>query len=170
MLDIFQQLIGKVTRFGTIARQKVADDPGCRKARGRLTNYRIACAQRVPKSTTGDARKVEKSASELNYIPNLTAGTFSSNVSKLVAVIVPNLSNSIFADTFQALADVLRPEGYEMLIGHSDYDLEKEETLVRTYLLRQADVIVWTGHIHSADARKLLTAANVPIVGMWSLS
>lgn len=114
--------------------------------------------------------KVVRAASELNYIPNLAAGTLSTNASHLVAVILPNMSNSIFADTLQSISDSLRDSGYQLLVGYSDNSPELEESLVRTFLSRRADAIVLTGHVHSSDTNALLKSADVPIVEMWSLS
>ena len=113
--------------------------------------------------------KVRKAAEELAYIPNFAAGTLSSNVSHMVGVIVPNMSNSIFAETLQSIANALRPSGYNLLIGHSDYSLEQEEMLLRTFLSRRADAIVLTGCSHSDGTRAMLKAAGVPTVEMWSL-
>ena len=114
--------------------------------------------------------KVRKAADELSYIPNLVAGMLASNVSNMVAVIVPNLSNSIFADTLQSIAAVLRPQGYHLLIGHCDYSSEQEEELLRTFLSRRADAVVLTGLSHSEGTRALIRSSRVPTVEMWSVT
>ncbi len=114
--------------------------------------------------------KVVQAAKQLDYIPNLAAGTLSTNASHLVAVILPNMSNSIFADTLQSISDSLRDSGYQLLVGYSDNSPELEESLVRTFLSRRADAIVMTGHMHSDETNTLLRRAGVPIVEMWSLN
>jgi len=118
----------------------------------------------------GTMEKVVRAAKQLDYIPNLAAGTLSTNASHLVAVILPNMSNSIFADTLQSISDSLRDSGYQLLVGYSDNSPELEESLVRTFLSRRADAIVMTGHVHSEETNTLLGRAGVPIVEMWSLN
>lgn len=118
----------------------------------------------------GTRQKVVEAAQRLDYIPNLAAGTLATNASHLVAVILPNLSNSIFADTLQSISDSLRDSGYQLLVGYSDNSPEIEESLVRTFLSRRADAIVLTGHMHSEHTNALLRSADIPIVEMWSVS
>ena len=115
-------------------------------------------------------QKVVDAAQRLDYIPNLAAGTLATNASHLVAVILPNLSNSIFADTLQSISDSLRDSGYQLLVGYSDNSPQIEESLVRTFLSRRADAIVLTGHMHSEHTNALLKNADIPIVEMWSVS
>ncbi len=115
-------------------------------------------------------QKVVDAARQLDYIPNLAAGTLATNASHLVAVILPNMSNSIFADTLQSISDSLRDSGYQLLVGYSDNSPELEESLVRTFLSRRADAIVLTGHVHSDQTNALLKSAAIPIVEMWSLN
>ncbi len=114
--------------------------------------------------------KVARAAKELAYIPNFAAGTLSSDISRIIAVIVPNMSNSIFADTLQSIANSLRPAGYNLLIGSNDYSLELEEDLVRTFLSRRVDALVLTGHLHSEETRSLIKGSGVPTVEMWSIT
>ena len=118
----------------------------------------------------GTREKVVQAATELDYIPNLAAGTLATNASHLVAVILPNMSNSIFADTLQSISDSLRNSGYQLLVGYSDNSPDLEESLVRTFLSRRADAIVLTGHVHNPQTQALLKRADVPIVEMWSLN
>ena len=118
----------------------------------------------------GTRQKVVEAAQRLDYIPNLAAGTLATNASHLVAVILPNLSNSIFADTLQSISDSLRDSGYQLLVGYSDNSPEIEESLVRTFLSRRVDAIVLTGHMHSKHTNALLESGEIPIVEMWSVS
>ena len=52
-------------------------------------------------------RRVEEAVDRLGYVPNLAAGTLASLKSRLVAVIVPTLRSSVYADTIQGLSDEL---------------------------------------------------------------
>ena len=52
-------------------------------------------------------RAVRDAIDRLGYVPNLTAGSLASNRSRIVAVIVPTIANSIFAETVGGLAKAL---------------------------------------------------------------
>lgn len=109
-------------------------------------------------------------ADEMGYIPNFAAGMLSSHVSQMIAVIVPNLANSIFATTLQEIGEGVREAGYQLLVACNDYSLAREEDLVRTFLSRGADAIVLTGHLHTPETRKILSKAGIPVIEMWSVS
>ncbi len=124
-----------------------------------------------PDRVAPDTRKrVERAIRSLRYVPNLAAGTLASSRSRIVAVIVPNMSNSVFAETLQGLSDILRKADYHLLIGNSGYSLGEEQSLVTTFLARRPDGIVLTGYTHTQRTVQMLRAARIPVVEMWNLS
>ncbi len=114
-------------------------------------------------------RAVNLAIEKLGYLPNRTAGSLRSNRSNMIAVLVPNISHSAFAETLQGMADRFRTEGYQLLIGHTGYSLKVEEDLVGTLLSRRPDGIVLTGYTHTEATTRLLKLARIPIVEMWNL-
>ena len=111
--------------------------------------------------------KVLKAIEQIGYVPDHNAGSLSSNRSKFVALILPTLTNSNFADTAQGLTEVLDQYGYRPLIGYSSYSQEREEELVRAMLARRPDAIVLVGGIHSKGAMVMLHQSGVPVVETW---
>lgn len=104
------------------------------------------------------------------YIPNMMAGGLASKRSKLIAVIVPQINNSMFVDTIQAISDELATRGYHMLLCVAGYTHESETDIVTTILSRRPDGIVLTGIHHSPALKKVLLNANIPIVEIWDLT
>lgn len=76
--------------------------------------------------------KVRKAASELNYVVNPAARALASAQSHSVVVLVPSLSNLLFIDTLEAIHQVLRPKGFEVLIGNFHYSPTKKKTCCAT--------------------------------------
>lgn len=103
-----------------------------------------------------------------NYVQNLAASHLASNRSMTIAVVLPLFASSVFAETVQGLSDVLLPEGYQIIIGHTDYSLDREEALVRSLLGRRPDAFFIVGTGHNPTTRTLLTNAKVPVVESWS--
>ncbi|WP_318389006.1 LacI family DNA-binding transcriptional regulator [Enterobacter sp.] len=111
--------------------------------------------------------KVLAAVKATGYIPNALAGGLASRRSRLVAVVVPQISNSMFVDSIQSLSDELAARGYHMLLCMSGYTPQTEAELVATLLSRRPDGIVLTGIHHSTDLRKVILNANVPVVEIW---
>ncbi len=115
-------------------------------------------------------KRVEASISKLGYVPNLAANTLRRRKSGVIVALVPTIDNSIFSDTIQGISDVLERAGYQLLLGCTSYDLDKEEKLTRAQLGRRPDGVILTGTLHTDETRKLLIDAAVPVVEMWDLS
>jgi len=125
----------------------------------------------TPEKVAPDTRlRVESAIRKLRYVPNLAAGTLASSRSRIVAVIVPNMANSVFAETLQGMSDILRKADYHLLTGNSGYSLAEEESLVMTFLARRPDGIVLTGYTHTQHAVQMIRAARIPVIEMWNLT
>lgn len=111
--------------------------------------------------------KVLAAVKATGYIPNALAGGLASRRSKLVAVVVPQINNSMFVDIIQSLSDELAVRGYHMLLCLSGYTQQTEAELVSTLLSRRPDGIVLTGIHHSTDLKKIILNASVPVVEIW---
>ncbi len=94
-------------------------------------------------------RRVLEAVRATAYVPNLAAGSLASSRSRLVAIFLPTIANSIFADTVQALTERLAVAGYQTLLGLTGYSAEQEEHLLEAVLGRRPDGIVLTGTEHS---------------------
>lgn len=121
-------------------------------------------------SVTAETREaVHNAAKELSYVPNFAASTLSKRGSKLVALLVPNVANSVFAETINGLTDVLEASGYALTIAHSGYSADREERLIRILLGYKPEAIVLTGFTHTTGARALLRGAGIPVVETWNI-
>ncbi len=109
-------------------------------------------------------RAIERSG----YVKDAVAGSLSSQRTRSVGVVVPVLSNSIFADTLQGLADVLDAHGYRLLIAASQYEPDREREAIECFLQQRVDAIALTGTTHNEAACRLLRRSGVPVVEMWN--
>lgn len=136
-----------------------------------LSPITVSRALHNPKLVRPDTiERVKEAAAAIGYIPNMLAGSLASKRSQLIAAIVPQLANSMFAETVQGLSDELAAHGYHLLLSTSEYSPQKEEDLLTAILSRQPDGIVLTGIHHQAGTRKKLIAMGVPVVETWELS
>jgi len=104
---------------------------------------------------------------DMNYVPDQMAGSLTTKRSGFVAVLVPSLNNLHFAETVQALTEELEKIGQQILLGHTDYSIEREEQLVEDMLRRRPEAIVLSYDGHSDRTLSLLSDAQVPVIELW---
>ncbi|TBU71923.1 LacI family DNA-binding transcriptional regulator [Phytopseudomonas daroniae] len=130
----------------------------------------VSRALHRPEVVSEDARKkVLEAVRVTGYVPNMLAGGLASNKSRLIAIFVPTIAHSIFAETVQSLMDHLTVAGYQTMIGLTGYSAEQEERLLGAVLGRRPDGIVLTGTLHTEESRLRLQAAGIPVVEAWDL-
>jgi LacI family transcriptional regulator, gluconate utilization system Gnt-I transcriptional repressor len=120
--------------------------------------------------TAQTSEHVQQVIERTGYTPNLLAGGLASRRSRLVAAIVPSITNAIFVETVEALTDRLWEAGYQVLLGLSGYPATREDALLAAVLSRRPDAIYLTGINHSKETRRRLLTAGIPVVETWDLT
>ncbi|MEM6886922.1 MAG: LacI family DNA-binding transcriptional regulator [Pseudomonadota bacterium] len=111
--------------------------------------------------------RILKIVRDLNYVPDQMAGSLTTKRSGFVAVLVPSLNNLHFAETVQALTEELEKSGHQILLGHTDYSIEREEQLVEAMLKRRPEAILLSYDGHSDRTLSLLGDAHIPVIELW---
>ncbi|MCX5577939.1 LacI family DNA-binding transcriptional regulator [Kaistia terrae] len=114
-------------------------------------------------------RRIMAAVDELGYVLDQTAGTLSSKRSGFVATLIPSINNSNFSDTVRGISEAIEGSGLQLLLGRTDYLVEKEETLLESMLTRRPEGILLTGGSHTPRSRRLLESAGIPIIETWDL-
>jgi len=133
-----------------------------------LSSMTVSRAINTPERVRPETvERVMSAVKATGYIPNALAGGLATRRSRLVAVVVPQINNSMFVDTIQSLNDALAARGYHMLLCMSGYTPQTEAELVAALLSRRPDGIVLTGIHHSTELKKIVLNASVPVVEIW---
>jgi LacI family gluconate utilization system Gnt-I transcriptional repressor len=114
--------------------------------------------------------KVTAAVLATGYVKNMLAGALASKRSKLVALVLPQIANTNFAGTVQAINETLALAGYQVLLGLSGYDATREELLVETILSRRPDGVILTGTLHTEHTVTRLRNAHIPVVETWDMT
>jgi DNA-binding LacI/PurR family transcriptional regulator len=93
----------------------------------------------VPTVAPALAARVWKAVEELNYFPNTQARALVSGRSRLLGLIVSEITNPFFPELIQEFENVAVERGYEILIGSTNYQPKKTESCVRRMLERKVD-------------------------------
>jgi LacI family gluconate utilization system Gnt-I transcriptional repressor len=108
--------------------------------------------------------RVMTAARALGYVPNKIAGALASQRVNLVAVIIPSLSNMVFPEVLAGISERLDDTGLQPVVGITHYDPAREEAVLYEMLSWRPSGVILAGLEHTAAARAMLVAADVPIV------
>ena len=114
------------------------------------------------------AERIRAAVEEMGYIPNLVAGGLASSRSRLVAVLIPHLSHSIFSDTIEAMVEELTSGGMTVMLGLTGTQEERAEELIRTAISRRADAIISTGPVNES-VKAMVRRSQVAFIQVWDL-
>ena len=108
--------------------------------------------------------KVLRAAEEIGYVTNHLATSLSSQTTNLIGVVVPSMSNIVFAEVLAGISDAIQESGKQPVFGISNYDAGTERGIIRDMLSWRPAGMIVTGLEQAAQSRKLLESAGIPIV------
>lgn len=110
--------------------------------------------------------KVKEVARILKYIPNLNARTLRTQASKIIAVILPELTDFFFPKLLKGITEVVEARGYSLIFLQSNNKLEKEQELVDFCLNVFAEGVLISLSVESnhLDHLQKLKEADIPVI------
>ncbi|WP_419905023.1 LacI family DNA-binding transcriptional regulator [Kiloniella sp.] len=113
--------------------------------------------------------RIEQSINALNYIPDPKARALASGQADIIGVLIPSLSNIVFADTLRAIHDGVKGTPYQVLIGNTRYDTQEEDRLISLFLGHRPAALIVAGIDQSEKSIQLLSDAGIPIVQIYEI-
>lgn len=114
------------------------------------------------------AERIRDAIAATGYIPNLLAGGLASSKSKMVAVLIPYLTDSIFNDTIQAMVEELSAAGTTVMLGLTGVSEARTEDLIRAALSRRVDAIIFTGPV-TPQVEQMVRRSPALFIQVWDL-
>jgi LacI family transcriptional regulator len=112
------------------------------------------------------ARKVWRAVSALNYYPNSHARALVSGRSRLIGLIVSDITNPFFPELIRSFEKLAADHQYDLLVTSTDYETARMTTCLRRMLERKVDgVAMMTSEMDMGLIREL-SRRGVPIVFM----
>ena len=90
----------------------------------------------ISKATT---KKVWLAAEKLGYEPNMLARSFRKKETRIILVLVPNITNPYYAHILSGISDTTRALGYSSFICNTQGDREQEKEVLDMLARRRAD-------------------------------
>ena len=138
--------------------QDVADRVG-------VTKMTVSRFLRNPEQVSVALRgKIAAALDELGYIPNRAPDILSNATSRAVGVLLPSLTNQVFAEVLRGIESVTDAFGYQTMLAHYGYKPELEEERLESMLSWNIDGLILTERTHTPRTLKMIEVAGIPVV------
>jgi LacI family gluconate utilization system Gnt-I transcriptional repressor len=101
---------------------------------------------------------------ELGYIPNRAPDILSNATSRAIGVLLPSLTNQVFAEVLRGIESVTDAHGYQTMLAHYGYTPEREEQRLTSLLSYNIDGLILSERNHTARTLKMIEVAGIPVV------
>ncbi|UNK19141.1 LacI family transcriptional regulator [Paenibacillus sp. N3/727] len=106
-------------------------------------------------------RKVEDAIRQLNYTPNEVARSLYKRKSKLIGLLLPDITNPYFPQLARGVEDQMQKNDYRLIFGNSDESRQKEMDYIQTFI--QNNVVGVISSTNDSDA-DIYAGLNIPVV------
>lgn len=108
--------------------------------------------------------KIQKIIEETGYVPSSFAQTLRTKKTNLVGVIVPKISSSTISRIVDGISIELKKDGYNILLGNTDLDLEKEIEYLNIFKNNEVDGIIFLAKTITNRHLEIMEKLKIPIV------
>lgn len=125
----------------------------------------VSRSLRSPDSVSQELRqKITAAIADLGYVPDRNARALAAARSDIVAVLIPSMTNYVFAEIVRGLYEGLGDSPLQIQLGNTHYSPVEEERLLKHFLDQRPSAIIVPGIDQSPEARRLLEMADCPVV------
>ena len=100
--------------------------------------------------------RVDSAVKELGYVPNLAARALASHRTEVIGVVIPSLTNNVFADVLRGVYDSSEGSRYSIQLANTRYSILQEEKLLRLFRAQKPAGLIVTGINQTAESRAIL--------------
>ncbi|MCX7771959.1 MAG: LacI family DNA-binding transcriptional regulator [Clostridia bacterium] len=113
----------------------------------RLAGVSVATVSRVlnnsPSVTAETKDLVNETIKKLNYQPNLLGRNLRRSQTKMILVLLPNISNPFYAGIVKGIEDVAHKNGYNVMLCNTDSDVSRERIYMDLLRNRLSDGVIF---------------------------
>lgn len=111
-------------------------------------------------------KRVSELAAKLNYVPNPYASSLRKRTSKTIAVVIPEIADSFFAEAINGIEFIAQHKGYHVLIYLTHESSEKEKSILMDFQSGRVDGILLSISAATVSTTHIsnLQAHGTPIV------
>jgi LacI family transcriptional regulator, gluconate utilization system Gnt-I transcriptional repressor len=114
--------------------------------------------------------RVRRAVSDLGYVPNPAAQALASARSPVIGVIIPSVTNWVFAELLRGVTDATEGTSLQPQFVNTRYVSAREDELVRLFAAQRPAGMIVAGIDQSPAARAALSAMGCPVVQVMETS
>ncbi len=124
-----------------------------------------------PESVKAERRhRVQDIIDRNDFVNDGVAQSLAGGRSRTIGLVIPTITNSIYAASTQAIQRYAQQQGYSVILVVSDFEPEQEKILIRRLVERRVDGVILTGGEHDPAIYQLLERHNIPCVLTWRMA
>src|SRR5690606_31037366 len=100
----------------------------------------------------------------LGYVPDSAARALASSRTDVIGVIIPSVTNSVFADVLRGIYTAVEKTPFDIQLGNTRYSPLKEEKLLKVFLGQKPAGLIVSWIFQLEWRRSLLEAVSCPVV------
>ena len=104
------------------------------KANTSKTTVSFYLNEKFDKMSYDTRKRIEKVIEETNYTPNIMAQSLKSKKSRLIGVIVADITNPFSNNIVKGIDDIARKEDYQIIFGNSNFEYINEKKYIERML------------------------------------
>ncbi len=113
--------------------------------------------------------RVQRAMAAHDYVYNALAGGLSTKRTHTLGLVIPTITNPVFAVSTKGIQETAGRRGYSILLGSTDYSAAMEFELVKLFQVKQVDGLIFTGAPAAETTAAYLKRCALPYVVTWSL-
>lgn len=109
-------------------------------------------------------KRIEKLLKETGYVPNSNASSLVSKKTNTIAIILPDITNSFFANIFRGAEEIANSQNFTVIYGNTNEDLKREKEYINTFIEKRVDGVILDPISTNLEIIKPLEQNNIPVV------
>ena len=107
---------------------------------------------------------IEAAVKKLHYVPNEVARSLKTQHSRVIGVIIPELSNAFITSIISSMEDILRKHDYAVIVCDCRSDAKREKEAVEFLMHRRVDGLINMATDTTGTHLKAALSANIPVL------
>ena len=107
---------------------------------------------------------IEAAVKKLHYMPNEVARSLKTQQTRVIGVIIPELSNAFITSIISSMEDILRKQDYAVIVCDCRSDAKREKEAVEFLLHRRVDGLINMATDTSGAHLKAALSAGIPVL------
>ena len=108
--------------------------------------------------------RVMAAVKEMGYVPNRLASSLRSKRTRVLALVLTDITNPFFTVAARGVEDVASQAGYTVIFCNTDENKQKEQKYVDVLMQNQVDGIILVPSGFDSDSIETLQQNNIPVV------